>query len=280
MLIIETLNHNSLLSFNCWVSGLDGHLSPVFIASFNHPVYGTVEAFCKPYSETTKGLFNEIAGFLTIKSHQLPQPQHAFLAVLPQQAIPGIKQQAKKEHAWLKERENIICFCASRLDGHSAAIHLNEPASQELSDKLIDEVIAWEDYPASLVNDDILAHTDRHLNNLIRLRAGAYALIDNGRLIDETSENWAVEQLDEVKLYRNRLVEIFPTYVAKKEKISSRCMNASMIFAKINAEIEKEIAHWAKLLLTPDEMEKYLEFHAHRKENISCLMTTRLGLMI
>ncbi len=279
-MIIETLSENNLLSFSCWVDGLDNHLSPVFIATFSHPSHGAIEAFCKPYHEQSKGLFNEIVGFLIIKNHQLPQPRHAFLAVLSTQSIPSIKRQAKRQYAWLNDYENVICFCTARLDGHSAAIHLNEPINPDLEDALIKEVTAWREYPAAIVNDEIIAHTDRHLNNLIRLKSGDFALIDNGRLISENSENWQLFQLNKNKQYRNLLYDLLPSHTEKRKKIIENCMNSASIFAKIDAEIEKEIVHWAGLLLPSDALMPYLEFQKYRKENAPCLTAHRVEVMI
>ncbi len=275
-MVIETLTSNNLLSFNNWVSGLDGHLSPVFIASFNHPTHGVLECYCKPYNETGKGLFNEIVGFLTIYDHKLPQPEYAFIAILDKPEIPYISQQAKGNYLWLKNAEQVICFCTSRLDGHSAAIHINKP----VLNKLVDEVIEWSNYPASLVNDEIVAHTDRHLNNLIRLHKGAFALIDNGRLINEYSEDWSENQLIEGMLYTNRLYDLLENKLNKRSKIFSKCMEASKNFATINTDIQSEICHWAKLLLSPEECNKYIDFQKYRKGNAQCLMRNRLGLVI
>lgn len=124
--LIPVLSTNSFIRFNNWLDDTDGHLNPVFIGEFRHPA-GNIEAFCKLYDTSKKGLINEIVGFLVAHALGISQPHHAFIIALPISSLPGFAAIARREeNAWMQNKtaDNVVCFCTSRLDGHSAAIHL------------------------------------------------------------------------------------------------------------------------------------------------------------
>ena len=288
--IIQVLNYNSFIRFNNWLDDSDGHLNPVFIGEFKHPK-GNITAFCKLYDPSKKGLINEIIGYLFTHALNIKQPDTAFIAVLPTKLLPNLTKIAKRPaNSWLDEGYNeVLCFCTSRLDGQSAAIHLSslQYAPKYEIDKLLsiisDDVSRWSQYPAAIALDENIAHCDRHFNNLLRLRKEHYALIDNGRLINQKDEEWDVSMLDVNKNYNdNRILASLKIRSCKKpsdNEIYSAAINYSEYHKnKVNG-IEQELNYWLKLL-APNESDALSKFLTERTETISCLLKQRFNLII
>lgn len=276
--IVQKIRKEGFRSFIDWVGVDDGHVNPVFVAKFIHPALGKVEAFCKlyPLTNDNRGLVNEITGFLFGHSLNVPQPEHAFIANVPLEKLRDISRIFAPEH-WIRnvgDTKDWIAFCTTRLDGKSAAIHLNDAEIQVV----IEDVAGWIDLPRAVALDENIAHVDRHLNNLIRLGQKRYALIDNGRLVDGVSECWTKDMLAHDKLYRNRLSECIWKHRPDEDSISS-LINFSLDHHEAFSRISEELAYWLKLL-APNDYAEFENFLKARASDLEWLLKRRYNRLI
>lgn len=281
--IIQMLNENDFLRFNNWLTDDDNHLNPVFIGEFNHPTAGNIEAYCKLYNPIEKGLINEITGYLITYAIGIKQPEYAFLSILPKQKINEISKIVKQNNEWIKKTKSVLCFCTSRLDGHSAAIHLKPPITKEAVSGIADDILQWNEYSETVALDENIAHVDRHFNNLLRLKKQSYALIDNGRLVNENAENWDLSMLDSKHLYPNKILQAIdfcqcnsPT---KDDIIAKSVISAEKHVEKIKL-VESELSFWLNTLLPEIENNGFKKFLMDRTKDVPWLLKQRFKVMI
>lgn len=278
--IIQKIASPGFRGFIAWTDGDDRHQNPVFIASFEHPVEGYIEAYVKLYPHQNglnRGLVNEITGYLYGHALQVPQPDHAFLAEIPLNRLRNIDQHLPTGH-WLhgalKTTNTWPGFCSSRLDGKSAAVHVPDTEIYAVRE----DIAAWGDLPRAVAMDENIAHVDRHFNNLIRLGRKKYAVIDNGRLVNGNSERWTCDMLDPSALYRNRLSEHVWAHRPADETISAMIDFAQRHQAAF-ATIKQELEYWLRLLL-PKEHADFNSFLSSRTESVEWLLRKRYQRLV
>jgi hypothetical protein len=221
----------------------------------------------------SRGLINEIIGYLVLHGMAVPQPPVAFLARIPVDDLLAPKQQ------WLRNFQGkgvaYWGFCSEKVPGRAAAIHFSGVAKALLTP----DMERWEKLPVALAADENIAHTDRHFKNVIRLAEGQYAMIDNGRLISE-ARNWKRSELKRDKLYRHRLSEHLwnhcpPNTIASGTALWAK--TASVSFASIQQELE----YWLGLFKIPMmERKALLEFLLWRASNLEDLIKKRFNLLV
>jgi len=274
--IIATLRANSFGSFIGWAGQEDGHLNPVFVATFNHPtLQKTVSAYCKlyPLNAGERGLINEITGYLFAHALDIPQPDHAFVAQIPIHALHKELSAKLGDKHWILNHTNYPVFCTTRLDGKSAGIYLSE-GSQDI----YDDIAAWPDLPKTIALDENIAHTDRHINNLLRIKKNTYAAIDNGRLVCANSERWTVDMLDVNKLYRNRLSEHIWQHKPTKKNINHMMFCAEQ---HTTSKIENELLYWVQSFIKDtNDQHAFYDFLQQRTGATSCLIRQRYQHLI
>lgn len=259
-LIIKKLKSDRFGSFVKWVDGADGHLNPVFVATIRHPTQGILTAYCKiyPIGQTERGLINEITGYLFAHAFGVPQPEFAFVTQLPVSVLIDIESKFGADH-WLLKQSIHTIFCTTRLDGESAAIYFSAP-----NEELNYELSKWADLNKTVALDENIAHTDRHFNNIMRLRRNQFAAIDNGRLVSEDSESWTKEMLNHEHLYRNRLSEHLWNHKPDKQIVSKMLHVAQEHLNSIKL-INDELIYWIKgLISSPIEQEAFYQFLQQR----------------
>lgn len=273
---VQILLPRHLVSFDGWVDDpKDGHATPVFTATFHHPrVNKEIQAYCKPYPYPGKRLFNEIAAWLSTHDKNIAQPEYAFLAFVEKNTIPKLDIYcAHQSYDWIKGQAELSLFCASRLDGKTAAVRAFSP-EYELTPQIQADIRHWEQLPAAIVLDEIIANTDRHPGNLIRLDAKKYALIDNGNLISETGEEWTVAEINHDKNYSNLLTDIL-------HEEQSACLLCAETAPKLSPAVREALQWWAEQLLTDEEeRRKYLEFSNYRENHAPCLLKQRFNHLL
>lgn len=273
---VQILLPNHLLSFDGWVNDpKDGHATPVFTATFFHPQANReIQAYCKPCPWPGKKLFNEIAAWLSTHDKAIAQPEYAFAAFVEKDTIPQLDIYcAHPSYNWINEQAELSLFCASRLDGKTAAVRAFSP-EYELTPQIQADIRHWEQLPAAVVLDEIIANTDRHPGNLIRLDAQKYALIDNGNLISETGEEWTAAEIARDKNYSNQLTNIL-------HDGQSACLLFAETAPKLSPATRKALQWWAEQLLTDEEeRRKYLEFSDYRENHAPCLLKQRFNQLL
>lgn len=267
-----------------------GHLNPVFIGEFEHPDAGNITAFCKIYNPDTKGLINEIIGFLMARALNIKQPDCAFITLIPKDRLPDLNHIAKrKDNKWLKLKncpDVLPLFCTSRLDGHSAAIHFNEKDTQDdLITPLANDISQWSQYSAAIALDETIAHTDRHLNNLLRLGSKQYAVIDNGILISELARSdWHSDMLQKDKLFTNCLYDIVMKNRNCRTPSQDDIQRQSIVCGEQHSHcinmIANELNFWLNKLLAQDERQALNEFLDYRIKETSWLLKQRYQILL
>ena len=197
------------------------------------------------------------------------------MAQIPLEAIPGIGD----DH-WLKKlgRDSWPAFCTQRLDGKSAAIHLN--GLGENIKGLCQEVAHWDGLSNAIALDENIAHVDRHLNNLIRLGKRRFAMIDNGRLINEYADFWDTSMLEPTRLYSNKL-----SYAACKDEPPEGMATQILQVAHQHEQsglqaIREELEFWFTHLLPKEEREAFSDFLDKRTEELTWLLRKRYKILI
>lgn len=269
---IQVLNETHFIRFNNWIDEEDGHLNPVFIGEFAHPG-GNVTAFCKLYAPDSKGIINEITGYLMAQALAIPQPRLAFIASISADHLPDLSTiAARPRNEWINQQTQITLFCAERLDGKSAALHFSNPLNSELAN----DIANWQQYGATIALDENIAHTDRHFYNLIRLSKAHYAIIDNGKLI---SENWQANNLNPNRNYTNRLWEDVEMY--RRQPYHPNTQSQIILAAEQHEaqakSIEQELEFWQNQLLNPNEKPQFQAFLQHRTKEAAWLLKQRFG---
>jgi len=281
--VIQLLPASQFRTFDGWLDSEDRHVNPVFRASFQHPEYGLIPAYCKVYKpeNSNRGLINEIIGFLYGDALNVPQPKHAFIAQVPRSYLTGLAKLGKL--CWLNQRKDseFLVFGTSTLDGRSAAIHFSNPPESAQVSKLISEIANWQHYPHAIAVDENIAHVDRHCNNLIRLNRNSFALIDNGRLVNELDESWTASALDHNLHYSNRLAEMLEFVPTNQtSNIISSSIGVSSKHPIMCVKITDELAYWIDLLVPQSDGEAMKQFLLKRNEATECLLRTRYNRLV
>ncbi len=276
--LIKRLPKDRFKSFIKWMDKSDGHSNPVFVATLQHPdpEVGLVTAYCKIYAHRTgnRSLINEITGYLFAHACGVPQPQNAFIAQIPISKLQDVESIFGDDH-WLLKNQLYPAFCTTRLDGKSAAVYFSE------SDKyLMEDISKWPDLPRTVALDENIAHTDRHLNNLMRIGRRKYAAIDNGRLVCEDNDSWTTDMLLPKKLYRNRLSEKIWNHKPNKNVISHILLHAKDHEMAID-HIKDELLYWSKMFIPePLERNAFQDFLEQRTKMISTLIAQRYQSLV
>ena len=283
--IIKVLNEDHFIRFNNWLGNEDGHLNPVFIGEFSHPTAGNTNAFCKLYNPNAKGLINEIVGFLITGAFNVKQPDYAFIALLPREKIPDWQLIAeRRDNVWMQQgADNLICFCTSRLDGKSAAIHICTSEDNYLIPEVADDISKWPQYSAAIALDENIAHADRHFNNLLRLAKQSYAVIDNGRLVNEFAENWNIDMLQNQGEYPNKLIKAIQIRTCIRPSTTNIHKKAILCadgHSDKFKQIEDELEFWLNTFLPEDEKSAFQDFLINRTEEASWLLKRRFHIPI
>lgn len=272
--IIAKIQPLGYLNFIESVGHDDQHLGFVHIAAFHHPEHGACEAYVKlEPTSTLKHLANEITSYLCAHALGVPQPEFAFLANIPLARLRNSPGWIKK---LAKTQATMPAFCTKRLDGDSAAIRVPDSKMPEL----ISDVAKWDCLEKAVSLDENLAQTDRHLNNLIRLSRGKYAVIDGGRLANlENDVYWNESTLETLKLYRNRLSEKIWDHRPPQRSVD-KMLNHSQEHADLLITVADELKYWWHHLLEHSECQAFANFLHHRSHHLEVITRKRYRMLI
>lgn len=276
---IHALGNNQWRGFLQWNSAA-GNIEPVFDALVFDPIDAIDVTVCaKLYPSEdgrSRGMVNEITGWLVTHAMRLPQPERAFVLRVP------IAELAAPLPPWIRtlKREKVKdywAFATVKMPAQSAAIQFN---NTDLP-LLVDDIRIWPELPRAVVLDEHIANTDRHLNNLLRLGKGNYALIDNGRLAVEGSDrNWQTAHLKADRLYSNLLSQMCWNDRPNKDDQSLALgtgTNQHDVLGAVRAELED---WWRRLIPDVAERNAFRNFVVERAAALDALLKKRYGLLI
>ncbi len=116
---------------------------------------------------------------------------------------------------------------------------------------------------------------------MIRLNRNSFALIDNGRLVNERDESWTASALDHNQNYPNRLaamVALMP--LNQTSDIISSSIGVSSSHPNMCEKITDELAYWIDLLVPQSDGEAMKQFLLKRNEATECLLRTRYNRLV
>lgn len=271
--LIAVLAADAFRSAYQWTSTAEQNVEAVVYASFSHPSAGVIDAYAKFYHPESRGMVNEITGWILAKACGLPVPSTAFIAMIPLQRLPQPLEGVARLAA-ANGRDVFPAFCT--IDANPYGV---PPIVDTQS--LIDEIKRWRDLHGCVAFDEQSANADRHCKNLVRNGLRDFVLIDHGRLawrID--APNWgasiASSPLDQ---YANRLSAILWPNDPPKNDVSA-------IMLQGQNHREKTIRAWAELekwvsILVPDvnDQDAWTSFLKTRSENFEALVSKRYNLL-
>ncbi|AKI27777.1 hypothetical protein C0134_06190 [Moraxella catarrhalis] len=279
--VIRLLQPECFQTFKGWVS--QNNINPVFVASIK-PIKNDKlrDVYCKiyPFTNTDRSLFNEIVGYLVAHALKIPQPNHAYIALLETKDIlandhGNLDVDLKK---LMQETEYYPVFCTEKIDKSQTAFDFINFAPS-----LTNEIAKWKYLPDTLAMDNTIANTDRHLNNILRTGKNTYHIIDNGRLVAEDGTPWKVADLDCHKNYTNKLWKYSEQYLLKSWKtISSNIMHACSLHPVAVQSITDELDYWVKVLYQEQQMDynAFTQFLLNRANDSQFYHARRLNILI
>lgn len=274
---VRVLGTGDWRGFLAWNSG-SGNLEPVFDALVHDPVSERNAVVCVKlypgHDGRSRGLVNEITGWLIAHALKLPQPPHAYVLKVPlsklKAPLPG----------WVRDLKRTTttywAFATAKMPAESAALRFSE-ADLPL---LLDDLRRWPILPEAIALDEHIANTDRHLNNLLRLGKANYALIDNGRLAVEDGErNWQTAHLNSRQRFTNLLSEQCwghsPTVAT-----ASPALEAGTRHPDALADVRQELEDWwRRLIADNDERAAFDRFVSTRATLLTTLLRERYRLI-
>jgi hypothetical protein len=279
--VVEALSSTAYLAFLRWV-GETKNKECVHVAQVHHPRHGGSASFVKLYKPDRRGrrgLANEICGYLVAKACDLPQPPCASVVPVPLDKLAGGPEWIGKviEARKAKGATHFLYpgFCTGPLDGQSAFFSL-QGKNPEL---LRQELLKWGDLPRVLAFDDGIANVDRHLNNLVRLGRGKYALIDHGRLVHPLGD-WETAHLDAMGLFRHRLLEIVYLGAAANDSTVSATLNEATRLGAAMAKVESDARYWLNRIVGAGDGAAFLDFLTKRLGDIELVLRKRHGRVV
>lgn len=271
--LIAVLAADSFRSAYQWTSSQQGNVEAVVYASFSHPSAGVVDAYAKFYHPESRGMVNEITGWLLAKTCGLPVPEVAFIALIPLAKLPQpLEGVAKLAEA--SGRDTFPAFCT--LDAVPYAV---PPISDTQS--LIDEIKRWRDLHGCVAFDEQSANADRHCRNLVRKGLRDFVLIDHGRLAWKSDlPDWNADSCkNPLEQYANRLSSILWHDSPPKSDVSAIMINGQNHKSKLQG-IWSELEKWVSILV-PDvsDREAWTSFLKERAEKVEMLVSQRYNLL-
>jgi len=269
--VIESQDWRGFVSWNTGSGNLEAVCDATIYDSFAEKDCPVCVKFYPPDS---RGIVNEVTGWLMADALKLPQPQAAYLIHVPlsslAQPLPDWMRQIKRDKA-----QHYWAFASARIDAQNAA-----KAFPKRPDKMIGDILRWESLFGAVALDEHIANTDRHLNNLLRLGKGQYALIDNGRLaVENTEKDWQIERLDPNRNFRNTLSE--RCWQDKPDRATASAVIAEGVrhpdaLGTVRDELE---AWWRDLIFDDADRDAFRSFITERAALLSELLSTRYHLL-
>lgn len=281
--VINLLQPTAFRTFKGWIS--QGNINPVFVASMqinDGKKQALQDVYCKiyPFTDNDRSLFNEIVGYLVANALGIPQPTHAYVALMDINHIlnNNLDKRLPDELVSLLQKEQYYpVFCTDKIDKSQTAFDFHGPTPS-----LINEMSKWKYLPDTLAMDNTIAHTDRHLNNILRTGVQTYHVIDNGRLATEDGAPWQASDLDFSRVYSNKLWMFSESRMQKSWKvISNNILHACTSHSKAVNLCLEEINFWIKSLYGEQQIDynSFTDFLLKRANDSEYYHAQRLHLL-
>ena len=271
ILRVDTAEKNDIVS--------DVFTGNVFHEDKDIPVYFKAYAYDHPHAATgDRGLLNEIIGYLICDLYKVPQPEQAFLVLMPKESLThlwnSLSDRLKKSY---ETNDVIPMFATQRM--YAKALSLRYSHSRQAVEH---ELIKWTHFKEALICDEIMANTDRLPRNILTANAKDFWLIDNGKLAIEGGTNWKSTDLIENNNYSNYLADLVIKDIQADSKKGNLIIQTALKKFKAIKQIIAECEFWVDALSSNQDREiwqKFLAFLQSRDHNITHILSERYGML-
>lgn len=284
-IVINTIQPSEILRVgSCEKSDV---VSDVFIGNVLHkgediPVYFKAYGYKDPHvSKNDRGLVNEIIGYLVCNLYQVPQPEKAFLVLMPKDKLIhlwGDISERLKESYDSSDVDVIPMFATQRLYSKSLSIKYSHSMQATIS-----QLRKWRYFKQALMCDEIMTNTDRLPRNILAANGKDFWLIDNGKLAIEEGTNWQSIGLIQHQNYPNFLADLVLEEVQADRRKGSAIIETALSRLRNITDILPECEFWINNLVSDQDKvdwQKFLIFLRHRDDNVSQLLNDRYWMLL
>lgn len=281
-IVIKTIQPSDILRVD--TAEKNDIVSDVFTGNVFHedkdiPVYFKAYAYDHPHVTTgDRGMLNEIIGYLICDLYKVPQPEQAFLVLMPKDSLTHLWSHLSDRLKKSYETNDVIpMFATQRM--YAKALSLRYSHSRQAVEH---ELIKWTHFKEALICDEIMANTDRLPRNILTANAKDFWLIDNGKLAIEGGTNWKSTDLIENNNYSNYLADLVIKDVQADSKKGNLIIQTALKKFKAIKQIIAECEFWVDALSSNQDREiwqKFLAFLQSRDHNITHILSERYGML-
>jgi hypothetical protein len=276
---LRLLSEQRFIAFNRWLRGTgadpneEAGREATGIVFLNHPdpEVGASQFHAKMYSAMSgrsRGLANEVVGYILAQRYGLQQPYPACIARVPLKRLDLAA--LPRCHAWLRDLAKVTdhypAFCTRSLSAPTPWAYFGEKAVEAM----LDELRRWPNAVRAMAFDDIIANVDRNLRNLLRTGECEYALIDHGRLVADDG-HWTAAHLDPTHHSRNKLLDtLYPDPTPVRNHLIAEAENHTPLLTGLH-----EVGFWLSHLVPGAEARAFDSFLQARTISSSARLKTR-----
>jgi hypothetical protein len=278
---IQLLNEDSYRGSNKGAvisDGQSGHTHIALIAvAAEQPA---VRCYVKFYPDSLggrehRGLVNEMTGHVLGSLLGAAVPELAGLIVVKGSQLADLP-------AWATESSVLVGWWTQELASPSLRAHydlsnLSQPslAIDQKFAAALEELRKSSQIHEIIALDELIANVDRNIGNLLRIKAGGYVLIDQGKCL--TRDEWLATDLDPSQSYENKLITILQPHSQLLPFKHATVKAHEALTHNIEAAIQK-LVEWLQIAVGSDEtdaIEHFIRVRAGRSH-----LTQRMSLFI
>lgn len=278
--VIQTLGPSAYGGFMELVGdGADAttHKALVHFYDTDSAVDSYVKIYCAKVAP--KGLVNELVGYALAKAGGLLTPPRAAVLLLDSEQTQFLPSGVEP----LRNAEgHVVSWCVQSLGGHTPkqSYQLSVEKAAALT-AILQDLRKWSEFPDVATLDAWLLNEDRNLGNLVRIRAGRYAIIDHGRAL--TGNSW-VSPLDRRRMkHRNVLAEVLwndPDLENAPKPYHLPLVNSFDRHERALQEALADLNYWLPLLVSSADECDVMQFIAERVASVRKYLMTTYGVLI
>lgn len=162
-------------AFGSTLARVDGFSSALMIAALNPPDSPTdMQCYVKAFPPGSRGVINEVTGWILAGTRRLAQPRRAWLLFLPWHILVS----TWPDRDWGDpDPDGYPTFATLRLNSSVPKARLDIDNAGDMA-----ELRGWPKLADKIAFDEWTGNADSNAGNLIRLAAGRFAGIDHGEI--------------------------------------------------------------------------------------------------
>jgi len=238
------------------------------LAQVHSPAHGPIEGFAKFYPDEpagSRGLVNEVCGYLIAKALDLPVPRYGLVISIEGRHLASAHPSLRHRVA---DSEEYPVWIAERLRG--------TPVSRWIPG-LHEALRSWKRLPDMIAFADWILNRDRHPGNLLQTGKKEFGLIDHGHAFGGLV--WDEHLLTPDAVFDHPFVhELWPDGVPRN--IANAIIHASGAHSNALEAIRGELATLVSNLLSAETAGTVLGFLESRSRPDSGQIRTALGMLL